>query len=87
MRIKYLYFAVPEKLEAAALEFAPERAGIITVRDKDKPGEYLGPLCKRIRAPSTIKPVSQMSDRERYKVARLGALRIWSLKQKVIDAR
>ena len=88
-RIKYLYFAVPEKLEAAALEFAPERAGIITVRDEDNiPGVYpYHPKCKRIRAPTRIKNVSKMTDRERYKVARLGALRIWSLKQKVIDAR
>ncbi len=82
-RIKYLYFAVPEKLEAAALEFAPERAGIITVRDKDKPGEYLGPRCKRIRAPSAIRQVSPMTASERYKVARLGALRIWNLKRKL----
>ena len=83
--IKYLYFAVPENLEAAALEFAPERAGIIIVRDEDNvPGVYpYRPKCRRIRAPTRIKNVSKMTDRDRYKVARLGALRIWDLKRKL----
>ena len=81
-RIKYLYFAVPEKLEAAALEFAPERAGIITVRDY-APGQW-SPLCKRIRAPTCIKHAPKMTDAERYKVARLGALRIWNLKRDLV---
>ncbi len=86
-RIKYLYFAVPEKLEAAALEFAPERAGIITVKpalSSMDPRNDGGPRCKRIRAPSAIRQVSPMTASERYKVARLGALRIWNLKRKII---
>lgn len=80
--IKYLYFAVPEKLEAAALEFAPERAGIITVR-ADQPNEW-GPRCRRVRDATANKAATKMNDRERYKVARLGALRIWSLKRKLL---
>jgi len=84
-RIKYLYFAVPEKLETAALEFVPERAGIITVRNGENVvGIYPHrPKCKRIREPSKTINVSKMSDHERYKIARLGALRIWNLKRKL----
>ena len=86
-RIKYLYFAVPEKLEAAALELAPARAGIITVAPKE-PGDagLFGPRCKRIRAPTVTAKPQPMSDRDRYKVARLGALRIWGLKRKILNA-
>lgn len=86
--IKYLYFAVPEHLEAAALQFVPERAGIILVSPKDNvPGEYpYSPRCKRIRQPIVNKHAQKMPDRERYKVARLGALRIWDLKRKLVAA-
>lgn len=82
-RIKYLYFAVPTALEEAALEFAPERAGIIVVRNDFPGADRVGPRCRRVREPSAIKHVSKMTDRERYKVARLGALRIWKLKRKL----
>ena len=85
-RIKYLYFAVPEKLEAAAIEFAPSRAGIITVKPSMSsmdPRNDGSPRCKRIREPIvTVKP-QPMPDSERYKVARLGALRIWGLKWRI----
>ena len=87
-RIKYLYFAVPEKLEAAALEFAPSRAGIITVRPSmhyGDPRNDHSPRCKRIREPEVTYKPQPMPDSERYKVARLGALRIWGLKRRVIE--
>ena len=86
-RIKYLYFAVPEKLEAAAIEFAPERAGIIVVRDGDNvPGVYpYHQKCRRVRVPVCQKNVGKMTDRDRYKVARLGALRIWRLKRMLVE--
>ncbi len=85
--IKYLYFAVPLALEEAALEFAPERAGIITVKDTqpDRYGYIAGPRCRRVREPTCNKHSTKMTDRERYKVARLGALRIWNLKRKIIN--
>ena len=86
-QIKYLYFAVPTLLEEAALEFAPERAGIITVRDKDNvPSVYpYHPKCRRVRDAMTNKAATKMSDRDRYKIARLGALRIWGLKRKLLS--
>ncbi len=82
--IKYLYFALPDYLEHCQ-EFVPERAGIILVRPKDNvPGVYPHhPRCRRVRAPTCQKGGRKMTDGQRYKVARLGALRIWQLKQKL----
>ena len=92
--IKYLYFAVPDYIIADGnvlkddvMAMIPERAGIITVRAEDNvPGKYpYHPKCKRIREPTVNKAATKMSDRDRYKVARLGALRIWKLKSSIID--
>jgi hypothetical protein len=80
--IKYLYFAVPEKLKEAALEYAPDRAGILIVRHND-PDDW-SPRVRRVRQPVRNKVATKMSDRERYKIARLGALRIWNLKRKLL---
>ncbi|MEE8428639.1 MAG: hypothetical protein V3S33_03965 [Gammaproteobacteria bacterium] len=77
--IKYLYFALPDYLEHCQ-EFVPERAGIILVRP-DVPDVW-SPRCKRVRQPQCQKHAAKMSDSQRYKVARLGALRIWNLKEK-----
>lgn len=82
--IKYLYFALPTYLENC-VDLVPERAGIILVRPGNNvPGVYPHkPKCKRIRDPICRKHAQKMNDRERYKVARLGALRIWDLKRKL----
>ena len=79
-RIKCLYFAIPTYLEHC-IEFVPERAGIITVKP-DEPEDWR-PRCKIIRKPVPNK-ATKMPDAERYKVARLGALRIWSLKRRLL---
>ena len=79
-RIMYLYFAIPSYLEAAT-EFVPERAGIILVSPATAHAHV---TCRILRAPICRKHTLRMSDRDRYKVARLGALRIWDLKQKLL---
>jgi hypothetical protein len=81
-RIKYLYFAMPEFLEQAQ-HFVPARAGIILVRPADNLRE---PRCRVLRRPTCQKNSRKMTDSERYKVARLGALRIWGLKRKLLAA-
>lgn len=82
-RIKRLYFAIPIDLEGCA-DLIPERAGIIIVRPRDE--EY-GPnlRCRITRKPVTNKAAQPFTDAERYKVARLGALRIWGLKRKLLN--
>jgi hypothetical protein len=80
-KIKYLYFAVPVELAEAAIEFAPKRAGILTVLPKKHAD--MTPRVRRIREPVCNPHTLPMNDREQYKVARLGALRIWNLKRKL----
>jgi hypothetical protein len=80
-RIKYLWFALPDYLENA-IQFVPERAGIILVQPWE-PGYQSGPKCRKIRTPTCVKHAPKMTDRERYKLARLGTLRIWNLKRQI----
>lgn len=80
-RIKYLYFAIPTYLEHCT-EFVPDRAGIVTVKPEE-PDDWR-PRCKIIRRPSPNNSM-KMTDADQYKVARLGALRIWRLKRKALS--
>ena len=78
-KIKYLWFALPKDLAESLYiqNLIPERAGIISVHE--------GSCCLRIRKP--VKNGSyKLSDYERYTIARLGAMRIWGLKEKIIKA-
>ena len=73
-KIKYLYFAIPSYLKDFT-EHIPEKAGIIIVSDN-----Y---FCQRIRKPR-INHQYKFTEQELFKVARLGAIRIWGLKQKIL---
>jgi hypothetical protein len=77
-KIKYLYFAIPSYL-IKYVEFIPDNAGIFIITSKH-------------RVFCIAKPVQNNSCRaitlqEQYEVARLGALRIWGLKNKCIDRK
>ena len=95
--IKYLYFAVPDYIIADGnvlkddvMAMIPERAGIITVKpflSSMDPWNDGNPRCKRIREPTANKAATTMGDLDRYKVARLGALRIWGLKSRLAEAQ
>lgn len=76
-RIKYLYFAVPYYLEKD-VEHIPNHAGILIVSDENK----VYPAVKIIRKPEQ-KGNYKFSIDEQYQLARLGALRILGLKQKI----
>lgn len=92
-RIKYLYFAIPGKL-VSEISHIPARAGIVTVKkymatwgrygtggyEKYEKEAY---DCQVIRQPETL-GAYKFSDSERYAIARLGALRIWSMKDKLL---
>ena len=78
-KIKRLYFAVPSYLEHHVAEHAPERAGIIIVR-RNSAGRL---FCHEVRKPTTNNTALKVSDKERYKLARLGAIRLWTLKRKL----
>jgi hypothetical protein len=74
-RIRYLYFAIPDYLLESCQDLIPPLAGILTVSDD---GEV-----KKIRKAS-VKSRYKLNDIEKFKVARLGTMRIWSLKEKII---
>jgi hypothetical protein len=80
-KVKYLFFAVPHYLEEEGLRYKPENAGLIIVaKSRVRPGEYVVSIKKEARANSYPYCVSE---RERLQMARLGTMRIWSLKEKL----
>lgn len=82
--IKRLIFALPDYLEEC-IEFVPERAGIILVRPNDADADPIwAPRCREIRPARRNKAAGKISATDRYKIARLGTLRIWNLKRKLI---
>lgn len=96
--IKYLYFAIPQKLEKF-INYIPDKAGIISVHKREikKYNSYefrswenleteIITCCNVIRQPKKLYNY-KIDDKERYRLARLGALRIWNLKSKIIKTK
>ena len=83
-RITELYFALPEELYESCKDLIHEDAGIITCYrwDDYNECERLGAQTKR--KPKRIKGARKLTEQEQLKIARLGTIRIWSLKQKMI---
>lgn len=82
-KIKFLYFAIPDYLNTEEIiSHIPEKAGILTIRDN---GRRLVVLKER-EPQKNIKAV-KLTDQEMYQVARLGALRLWSLKDNIINQK
>lgn len=80
-RIKALYFAIPENL-ISCTELIPDRAGIFIVRDYASNGPY---FCECVRKPTINKTAHKLTPTEYFKVAHLGAMRIWGLKRTIRD--
>jgi len=76
-KIRQLYFAVPEKLRDRALEFIPERAGLVIVRNH--------PWRQAIieRKPKVNTSARKLTEKEIHKLLKLAAMRIWSLKEHI----
>ena len=69
--IKYLYFAMPEKMKNCD-EFVPENAGILLVTEKGRVLVY--------RKPKVNKDAKKWEYKDAYKLARLGVMRFWNLR-------
>ena len=76
-RIKYFYYAIPERMKEH-IELIPVNAGVYLVKHT----YYLNRV-EPIRPAETNKTAKPMEDHERYQLARLGTMRIWTLKRKV----
>ena len=76
-KIKYLYFAIPEKLEKHT-DLIPGRAGIFVVR---------GNCPVQMLRHAQPKSKYCFTKEEMYDIARLGTMRIWTLKNKIIEQK
>lgn len=74
--IKCLYFAIPFYMESN-INLIPDRAGIFVVDE--------GGFVKKIRKPLINKKALPLSEDKKFQLARLGAMRVWGLKSKIID--
>lgn len=75
-KIKYLWFAGPEYLTQDLIELAPERAGIIIIREREH-----GPLVVEIRQALARPYAAKWDSAQKYNLARLGTMRYWSRKK------
>lgn len=85
-KIKYLFFAIPEKLESC-IDYIPPHAGIIIIRKtKHLPIPYQNHFyIDTIRKPKRNELSKQLTPSELAILTRLGCMRIWSLKQIIIN--
>lgn len=73
--IKYLYFAIPSHL-AKYIDYIPLRAGIFVITTNR--------ILYKIKNAERNKNAKQFDDNLKFKLARLGAMRVWGLKDTII---
>jgi hypothetical protein len=83
-RLQELYYAIPENLYESCKDIIPQNAGIL-VCDKwiDDDGREIVSVYSRRPAKKRIN-ARKLTIQEQLKVAKLGTMRIWSLKEKII---
>lgn len=80
-KIRYLYFAIPEKL-LNCLDLVPQRAGIIAISQYPDPDHgFRGEV---LRHPEVNEKARKWTEAERINLGRLGCMRIWTLKSTLI---
>jgi hypothetical protein len=86
-RITELYYALPNSLFNKCINIIPADAGIIVCERYTNyyGNEVVGAYIKR--EAKKIKNSRKLTTDEQLKIARLGCMRIWSLKQKVISLK
>ena len=86
-RITEFYYAFPLDLYEKCKEQIPEHAGVITCErwiDYKKDDRVSARIAKQ---PKRIKGARKLTEEEQLKVARLGTMRIWTLKEKIIKTK
>jgi hypothetical protein len=81
-RIKEFYYAMPEIMLKTCKDLIPQNAGIISCRRSDWGKKLV--YASFERDPVPIKDAKKLTIEEQFKVAKLGTMRIWSLKNKII---
>jgi len=80
-KFKELYFAIPQKL-LKDIEHIPEKAGILVCEKIEYENKFYY-RAKLHRRASTSK-AEPLQFKDRYGLARLGTMRIWKLKRKIL---
>ena len=75
-RLQHLYYAMPVELYEQCKELIPEYAGVFTITKYEDRG-FL-----RCVKSAPKKQCRKLTTEEQLKIARLGVMRIWNLKQK-----
>ena len=78
-KIRRLYFAIPDYIQKDAILLIPDKAGLLTVDRNLRVGI--------IRAPKINKTARKLSETEIKKVSELAAMRIWFLKEKLLNSK
>jgi len=79
-RIVQLYYAFPEELLSKVEDLVPEECGIITVSRSEWNNKAYASMRRDAKRKKGAK---QLTQKEQLKIARLGTLRIWTLKEKL----
>lgn len=93
-RIKSLYFAIPKDMKES-IELIPEKAGVLLVSrstsgysrlvdGKYERYEVNKYLVRELRKPKQNRKAEKLGFEDLYRIARLGTLRSWSLKRKLL---
>jgi hypothetical protein len=80
--IKKFYYAVPEDL--ADCKYLPQDCGLISVMEN--PGKY-DLVCEIIRPPKINKEAAKITDAQYIYLSRLGCMKIWTLKEKLLRGK
>lgn len=80
-KIGQLYYAIPSCLYESCADLIPEHAGILELWKHEQRGWW---YCT-VRKEAPKNGNRKLTEKEILKVARLGTMRIWSLKRKVIE--
>jgi len=81
-RIVQLYYAFPEELLSKVEDLVPEECGILTVSKSEWNDKYYIKASMH-RDAKRKQGAKRLTQAEQLKIARLGTLRIWTLKEKL----
>lgn len=82
-RIVQLYYAFPKELFPKVEELVPEECGILMVEKYQGWGDKIETYVSMVRDAKRKKGAKRLTEKEQLQIARLGTLRIWTLKEKL----
>lgn len=83
-RISELYYAIPLEIYEVCKDLIPQDAGILTCEKYHAGHGTRRVYVSRKREPARVKNSRKLTEEEKLKIAWLGTMRIWSLKEKII---